>query len=103
MVVAQMAERTLPTPEIRGLNPNIGNKIFKRNYLSIAIQKRQKQRKRGREWPNLKKHNMETIKHESSLSKTIAEKLIERLTDPKSHYGVFPTLVKIGSKFTRNF
>ena len=51
----------------------------------------------------IKKNNMETIKHESSLSKAISEKLIERLTDPKSHYGVFPTLVKIGSKFTRNF
>ena len=42
VVVAQLAEQSLPTPEIRGLNPNMGNKIFKRNYLSIATQKRLK-------------------------------------------------------------
>ena len=28
MVVAQSAERSLPTPEIHGLNPDISNKIF---------------------------------------------------------------------------
>ena len=39
VVVAQLAEQSLPTPEIRGSNPDIGNKIFERNYLSIAIQK----------------------------------------------------------------
>ena len=26
-VVAQMAERSLPTPEIRGLNPNMGKNL----------------------------------------------------------------------------
>ena len=31
-VVAQLAERSLPTPEIRGLNPNIG-----KNYLPIVF------------------------------------------------------------------
>ena len=42
VVVAQLAERLLPTPEIRGSNPDIGNKIFESHYLSIAIQKRRK-------------------------------------------------------------
>ena len=27
VVVAQLVERSLPTPEIRGLNPDIGKKI----------------------------------------------------------------------------
>ena len=34
MVVAQLAEWSLPTPEIRGLNPNIVNVLF-RTYLSV--------------------------------------------------------------------
>ena len=29
-----MAERSLPTPEIRGLNPDIGNEIY-RMFLSV--------------------------------------------------------------------
>ena len=29
VVVAQLAERSLPTPDIRGSNPDIDNKIFK--------------------------------------------------------------------------
>ena len=42
VVVAQLAERSLPTPEIRGSNPNIDNNkfVFERNHLSIATQKR---------------------------------------------------------------
>ena len=41
VVVAQLAERSLPTPEICGSNPNIGKHkfVFKRNYLSIATKK----------------------------------------------------------------
>ena len=42
MAVAQLADRSLPTTKIRSLNPDIGNKIYERNYMSIAIQKRQK-------------------------------------------------------------
>ena len=43
VVVAQLAERSLPTQEIRGSNPDIGNiSNFKHIYLSIAIQKRRK-------------------------------------------------------------
>ena len=53
VVVAQLAERSLPIPEIRGSNPNITSDkfVFEQNYLSIATQKRQIQRKIGREWP----------------------------------------------------
>ena len=42
MVVAQLAERLLPIPEIGGSHPNIRNDkfVFERNYLSIATQKR---------------------------------------------------------------
>ena len=35
--VAKFAERSLRTPEVRGSNPDIGNKIFECNYLSIVI------------------------------------------------------------------
>ena len=34
MVVAQLAERSLPTPEIRSLNPDIGN-VYIETYLSV--------------------------------------------------------------------
>ena len=34
VVVAQLAEWSLPTPEIRGLNPDITNEIL-RSYLSV--------------------------------------------------------------------
>ena len=34
VVVAQLAEQSLPTPEIRGSNPNIGNEVFGM-YLSV--------------------------------------------------------------------
>ena len=34
VVVAELAERSLPTPEIRASNPNIGNEIF-RACLSV--------------------------------------------------------------------
>ena len=34
VVEAQLAEWSLPTPEIRGSNPNISNEIF-RTYLSV--------------------------------------------------------------------
>ena len=49
MVVAQLVEWTLPTPEIHSSNPVISNFI---NYISTALQtvlKRQK-RNRGPEW-----------------------------------------------------
>ena len=35
VVVAQLVERSLPTPEIRGLNPNIG-KVASTNCFGIA-------------------------------------------------------------------
>ena len=48
-IVAQLAERLLPTPEVRGSNPVI-DEIFENNYLLSTVLKRQKLRKRGREW-----------------------------------------------------
>ena len=55
VVVAQLAERSLPTPEIRGLNPDIGN-ILNIFYLSIAIQKRRKIKKKRPGMAHLKKN-----------------------------------------------
>ena len=52
VVVAQLVERSLPTPEIHGSNPNIG-KILSTNYT--LNEKRRKWEKRGTEWPVLKK------------------------------------------------
>ena len=43
MVVAQLVERLLPTPEIRGSNPNIG-KVISTNY---HVKKENKEREAG--------------------------------------------------------
>ena len=40
-IVAQLAERLLPTPEVRGSNPVI-DEIFENNYLLSTVLKRQK-------------------------------------------------------------
>ena len=85
MVVAQLAERSLPTPptpEIRGSNPDIGNKIFKRNYLSIAIQKKKKIKKKRPGMVHLKKklgnaNNLTTLPG-SSIERIRIEPLLAR-------------------------
>ena len=52
MVVAQLAEQLLPTPEIRGLNPNISNKVFRMcTNLSITNKMKTKIKKIGQERP----------------------------------------------------
>ena len=48
VVVAQLVERSLPTPEVRGSNPVIG-KIYMYNQL---YGKDENKEKRGRERPN---------------------------------------------------
>ena len=47
VVVAQLAEQSLLTPEIRGSNPNIGKHLC----VNCKIKKRQKLRKRGQDKP----------------------------------------------------
>ena len=57
MVVAQLVEWSLLTPEIHGLNP-VNGKIYIVHWLlsSVPIEMTKKlYRKRGREWPILKK------------------------------------------------
>ena len=44
-----LVEWSLPTPEIRGLDPIIGNIIYYQLYLKKLHRKSRKQRKRGRE------------------------------------------------------
>ena len=39
VVVAQLAERSLLTPEIRDLNPDIGNKIFQMYICQLLFRK----------------------------------------------------------------
>ena len=51
MVVAQLVERPLPTPEVGGLNPVIG-KIYM--YCQLYWKDENKE-KRGQEWPNFLK------------------------------------------------
>ena len=51
VVVAQLVERLLPIPEIRGSNPVIGYIIYYQLYLKNCIEKT-KIKKRGRDWPN---------------------------------------------------
>ena len=50
VVVAQLAERLLPTPEIRGSNPDIGNKLFRMHIcklLSIKDENKEKEARNG--------------------------------------------------------
>ena len=47
VVVAQLAEWSLLTPEIRGSNPSNDKFVFKHNYLSIGTRQRQIYRNRG--------------------------------------------------------
>ena len=57
MVVAQLVERLLPTPEICGSNPVIG-KIYIEHLLSTILKFEKTKRikeKRGREWSIFKK------------------------------------------------
>ena len=51
--VAQLVERSLLIPEIRGSNPVIGKKLFILNicFLSTVYWKDENKEKRGREWP----------------------------------------------------
>ena len=51
VVVAQLAERSLPIPEVRGSNPDTG-KFLKNIYLlsTVLHWKDENKRKRGREW-----------------------------------------------------
>ena len=51
--VALLAEWSHPSPEVCGSNPVIGD-FLKNIYLLSTVSKRQKQRKRCREWPNEK-------------------------------------------------
>ena len=50
VVVAQLVERSPPTPEIRGSNPVIG-KLLSNICLLSTVLKRQNKEKRSREWP----------------------------------------------------
>ena len=57
--MAQLVEQLLPPPEVRSSNPFIGT-IHMEHSLS-AVLKRRKERKRGREWPTLKKRRQSLI------------------------------------------
>ena len=63
--VAQLVERSLPIPEVRGSNPVIGKNLFKWNIclLSTVYWNDESKEKRGREWPNffLKKTNSPNV------------------------------------------
>ena len=50
MVVAQLVERSLLTPEVRGSNPVMG-KFLCRTFVSCLHGKDKNREKRGREWP----------------------------------------------------
>ena len=54
MVVAQLVERSLSIPEVRGSNPVIG-KIYIEHLFTVNCIEKTKIRKRGREWPFFKK------------------------------------------------
>ena len=58
MIVAQLVERSLPIPKIRGLNPDIG-KILSTNF---TIEKTKIKKKRPLNGPSLKKEANESVK-----------------------------------------
>ena len=45
VIVAQLAERSLPTPEIRGLNTDIGNELF-RMYICQLLSRKDKNKEK---------------------------------------------------------
>ena len=45
VVVAKLVERSLPTPEVRGSNPVIGEIVY------CQLNRKDENKKRGREWP----------------------------------------------------
>ena len=49
VVVAQLVERSLPIPEVRGSNPVIGKKIIEHLFTVNCIEKTKIKKKRGRE------------------------------------------------------
>ena len=50
--VLQLAERSLPIPEVRGSNPDIDKKLL--NIYCQLCWKDENKRKRGQEWPIFK-------------------------------------------------
>ena len=50
MVVVQLVERSLTTPEVRSLNPVMG-KLLYGEFFTVNSIERTKIKKRGREWP----------------------------------------------------
>ena len=62
VVVVQLVERSLPTPEVRGSNPVIG-KIYIEQLLTVncvLVEKTKIKQKRGREWPIFKNTGIAT-------------------------------------------
>ena len=57
VVVAQLVERLLATPEVHGLNPVICQIYIEQCLLSTVL-KRRKTDKRGREWPIFQKEHL---------------------------------------------
>ena len=51
MVVAQLAERSLPTPEIRRSNPDIGNELFRMHICQLLSRKDENKEKEARNGP----------------------------------------------------
>ena len=50
--MAKLAERSLPIPEISGLNPVIGSFIYYQLYLKVGEKTKIKKEKRSQKWPN---------------------------------------------------
>ena len=63
VVVAQLVERWLPIPEVRGSNPVIGKNLLISNIciLSTVYWKDKNKEKRGWEWPIFLKKNWDRV------------------------------------------
>ena len=64
VVVAQLVEWSLPTPEVRDSKPIIG-KIYMFNIYSQLYRKDENKRKRGREWPIFKNTTLNDFSKEN--------------------------------------
>ena len=51
VVVAQLAERSLPTQEIRGSSPDIGNELFRMHICQLISRKDENKEKEARNGP----------------------------------------------------
>ena len=78
--VAQLAERSLPIPEVRSSNPVIA-KILQWTFFTVNCWKDENKEKRGLEWPNFFKKSKHIIRNRIELKRLMPS--LHLLTKPE--------------------